>query len=247
MSEARIFRCHLEVPDSIASPLLRRLASEWVDLNHDELCRVQLSRLDLAGCVTPGEVVDRIDLSATEEQNRLLLVLIEARTYLASRMVLQALLPGILNVARSRKLLSRDAQDECLQMLIADLWEAVDRYPTSQRTHVALYLLRKVRRTGRGLVPENHLGLEQIPEKALTTADDTDEAVERLKVIAELERIFDLALYYGVVTQDDLELLRETQLSGKVSREVAAERGLTAAAVRKRCERIRKNLALVTN
>lgn len=236
----KVFRSHHAVPDVPMSPTLLGLAKEWVAINDAAEYHRQIQRLEIDGCFTPGDLVDRIDASTIDRKNQILHRLIVADTYLATRIILQAFLPKILKEAQRRRALSGGDLEDHIQEMVSELWERVADYP--RESTAARWTKFTTQRLLPGpLVAEvEHLQLE---EEHLELA-----ATERDTLAAEtIEALFRAGLDRGVVTEDDVELLNELYLGVDevTSAEVAANRGSTPANVRKRSERIKRRLALL--
>ena len=112
-----VFRSHDTVPDSVTSPTLRGLAQEWVAINATAEYHHQIAQMGIPGCSRPGDVLDLIDRSTSEVANELLYNLVVHDSYLSSRMVLQALLPRVLNIACGRVVYSGTLDDH-IQTLV---------------------------------------------------------------------------------------------------------------------------------
>lgn len=119
-----VFRSHDNVPDVITSPTLRSLAQEWVVINATAEYHRQVAQMAISECTRPGDVLDLIDRSTSEVANELLYDLDVSDSYLSSRMVLQALLPRVLNIACGCVVYSGTLDDH-IQSLISDVWEAI--------------------------------------------------------------------------------------------------------------------------
>lgn len=233
-----VFRSHDEVPEGITCSTLIGLAQEWVAINTAAEYHHQVSRFGFEGCLRPGDIVDLIDRSPREVQNQMLHTLITHDTYLSSRILLQALLPKLLGIARSRASYSASLDDH-LQGIISDLWQAISEYPVHRITHVAMNLIGMARRAFQP-VGEPHRELNEMTVTQAVLHEDTPQDHQQ-----QLQELFDAGLRQGTVTTEELELLTEVYLEGVSSAEAAAKRNLTGPNVRKRCERIRGRLASV--
>lgn len=231
-----VFRSHDAVPEGIRCATIAGLAQEWVSIN--KTSGGQVARLGFINCLRPGDVVDLIDRSPREVQNRMLHTLITHGSYLASRIVLQALLPKLLGIARSRASYSATLDDH-MQGIISDLWQAIADYPVHRTTHVAMNLVCMARRAFEPLT-QPHRELDEETATRAVLRDDTAANFEQ-----QLQELFDAGLQQGVVTTEELTLLREVYLEGISSAEAASRRGITGPNVRKRCERIRGRLATI--
>lgn len=236
----QVFRSHTTVPESITSPTLRGLAEEWVRINESAEYHRQVQALQIAGCLTPGDVVDAIDAGTHEQQNQMLLRLMESDSYLATRIALQALLPRIVRDAQRRwRIIEGLAIDDHIQTLISEVWDRAANYPLHRTKHVAMELLRPFKRSAQDLFEESlPLLLSEDHEAKTPPEAATDPSTV-------LERVLEGGLEYGLVTTQDLELISAIYIKGHASSAVAAAQGLSYAAVRKRCQRIKERLALV--
>lgn len=236
----KVFRSHHAVPDVPMSPTLLGLAKEWVAINGAAEYHSQVRRLNIEGCNTPGDLVDLIDSSPTEQKNQILHALIVADTYVSTRVILQAFLPRLLNQAQRRSWYGGTLEDH-LQEMISELWQRVAEYPR-ESTAARWTTFTTQRLQPSRFVPEDeqHLPLEEDHLELPTAPEDTT-------ATQILEDLFRAGLDRGLVTADDLELLNELYLGIQeiTSAEVASNRGCSAAAVRKRSERIKKRLALL--
>lgn len=226
----QVFRSHDTVADDITCATLQSLAQEWVTINATAEYHRQVSTLGIPGCTRPGDILDLIDASDGNTANRLLYTLVTHDSYLSSRIVLQALLPKLLRTALSRCTYSGTIDDH-IQTLIADLWDAIATYPAHLTEYVALNLTRRR--------PEpNEPHLEDLDTVAShLAAPDTDTAG------SELRHILNSGIRDGLVSADEVALLIEVYIQGFSPAEAAERRGITAPAIRKRCERARTRLA----
>lgn len=231
-----IFRSHDHVPETITSNTLLGLVQEWVAINQTAAHHSQVSGWGLEGCLRPGDVVDLVDRSSQPRQDEILHQLVEEGTYLATRVILQALLPKLFVIARKRSTYSATLEDH-LQIAISDLWQAVADYPIHRNRWVAMNLAGAVCRAFEPEIAEGS-SLE-----ALGELPDPDQ--ESRDADLQLRQLFHDGLHQGVVAPEDLELLSEIYLEGGTSTTAAVQRGTSSAAIRKRCERIRNRLAAV--
>jgi DNA-directed RNA polymerase specialized sigma24 family protein len=229
-----VFRSHDAVPDVITSPTLRGLAQEWVAINATAEYHRQVAQMGIPGCSRPGDVLDLIDRSTSEVANELLYNLVVHDSYLSSRMVLQALQPRVLNIACGRVVYSGTLDDH-IQSLISDVWEAIATYPEHCTRYVALNLTRR-----RGFVKETD-------DRCIPVAEVYDMVVDPISAAEdaglELKLILEAGLSDGAVSADDVDLLLEVYIQGWSASEAAERRDVSAAVIRKRCERTRTRLA----
>lgn len=238
-----IFRSHHDLPADACCATIEALLSEWVSLNDDDHT-ARLSRLHplLLACSTPGDVVDLIDRSSSTDANTILYALVMEGSYLARRIVLQALLPKLLNDTLRIARKTRENLDDCLQDRISDFWNACTTYNAASTQWVALNLTRT--RNGRHTTPEiTEVLYANITDNLLTPA--TTGASNEADNTAWLNRLLTTALDNGAIDVDDIELLEKIYVEGYTSTELAHEWGLTPASVRKRCQRARQHLAAI--
>lgn len=228
-----IFRSHSQVPAAVASPTLRALLEEWVELNqHPRSFRTWHPRF--GPCRTPGDVVDLLDATPVAERDDLFYALVTGGSYLAWRILLQTLLPAITAKARRRPTPFEDALQDC----IYQFWEACGSYPSVSRRYVALNLTRT----------PAHLCASTAPPKVVTVPLDEDfdypcpESTGQAAA-EQLDELFTQGLACGAVTKDDLHLLHLVAIEHRDSAAVGDWFGLTPQAVRKRCQRVRQRLS----
>jgi DNA-directed RNA polymerase specialized sigma24 family protein len=192
------------------------------------------------------------DKASDEAQDRALAALLRlARTEpLASRFVLQALLPGL--KARAGQLLrprrGREHEEPSLergdlwQVLFVGLLERIQTYPLARRPRkIASNLLwdtvhvayDELQRAGAFI---SHLPLDEPLEvaEAPETPEDVD-AVLRRAVLA------------GVVTAAEAELIAQTRIEGAALQEVAQRLGATYNAVKVRRQKAERRLLIFLN
>lgn len=227
-----VFRSHDVVPESITSPTLIGLAEEWVAINATAEYHRQVAQMGFPGCTRPGDVLDMIDSSTDVlECNDVLYRLVTHDSYLSSRMVLQALLPRILKIALGRAARSETLEDH-LQILITEVWESIASYPAHCTRYVAYNLTRRhgfPQETDDRCVP-----VAEIYETADTTAAEAE---------LELNLLLDAGLRAGAVSSEDVDLLLEIYVQGYNATEAAKPRNVSAAAIRKRCQRALSRLS----
>jgi hypothetical protein len=269
-----LFHQHTTVP-ALASLLLRQLCQEWVDLNASPDANAAVSRWGhgqpaLAGMHSPGAVVDLIDDSpqpVTDRILRALLQLLHGGDQLAGRVLLQAMLPCLTNMAR-RCRPPRDVSgpDEQLQRAVTEFWSVIARPRPLPRRGIAgrlqLDTLKRFTRHRRShdaweehttyqdeseyqlelpagqdadpaAPPDLHLVLDN-PGRA--TGYDPDRGLYELVVNARAT---------GVLTAEEAQFLVDVYLVPDGEQNlagVARRRGLSPAAVRQRCSRIRARL-----
>ena len=225
------------------SPVLRRMDEEWAALQGDATAAEAVRRWVLrapvlAGCVQPGEVLQRVAGDPDGVLGALLAAGAEGDG-LAARVVLQAMLPKVVRLA------SVDRTAEVDDYLTA-MWCEIAAYPLARRpasvaANLALDTLKAVRR-------ERHPAVDVLtpPDLVLLAADRRPAHVvgssrpsEAPSVTAVLQR----AREHRLLDAATGALLRSVYAEG-VPGEVAAHRhGLSPGAVRTRCSRAVKVLA----
>lgn len=267
------FRSHRGLPSTPLRGVLGQLIQEWTQLSTASPATAVLLRSWarreplLAGCLTLGDVVDRIDQADAGGASALLLALIRlahSGQQLAARVVLQALLPGLTKVASSLRLeTDREAR---YQDVVATMWDVLAAYPVERRPNaVASNLLRDTQHRltfahGRGRLPDvqvceptmlndlvDRTGVD-VPRQTGWMNQDTAVAAEA----SDLRDILAWGVNQQAITAADAALLTRVYLHGEpvagsreqlASTQAAAELGATPAAVRKRCSRAAQALA----
>jgi len=171
------------------------------------------------------------DAASPEQANRILRALIErAETDdLAARTVLQALIPGLVNMS---KRLGRGQLDEDLQaQVVTEAIERIRRYPLARRpraiaANVIQDVLGRICRARR----EDPRGDEARPVEP-----PADPSVEVCELVEE-------ALAAGRLRRCDAELLLSVAIGNDTLRRRAAREGLTYAAMHERWRRARNRL-----
>lgn len=209
--------------------MVKQLDSEWGRLARSPEARrslIRWARLHpaLVGLTDLADVLDaRRDPARADEILRALAE--EAgRDLLATRTLLQALLPGLLRLAATTGNDDPAAADE----LIALAWERIRTYPVAREGSVAANVLLDVRKAYR-----RHRRIEAPGEWAELVADPPtddrspeDEAVNR-SVMEALRSAED----EGVITRTAVATIIRTRLHGERLADVAEERGLTEGAL----------------
>jgi len=255
------FRHHDHVPPEITSPYYARLILEWVDLNASSRAASAvrnwaLREPALAGCERPGDVVDRIDAAPSGGKDAILLALIrltQGRDQLAGRVVLQAMLPKVGRLTnRTRHTDSDDAWiEDRRHIAVAQMWQVIAAYPTERRprkvaANLALDTLHRITEGTRGARADIPLTPEAVSDLVGAVFDEIVLPGE-LPETPDLDAVLRWALERRVLTRDDAALIAFVYLGrgapGSRSQEAARRLGLTPAAVRQRCSRIRGRLA----
>ena len=153
---------------------------------------------------------------------------------LAARVLLQALIPGLVRLATTAGYDDPFAIDE----LVSLAWERIRTYPTTRHGSVAANVLldtRKRYRKHRDLdAPRSQPRVAELE----VTAPSAETVVMNGAVIAELAD----ARVRGLVTDDALDLIVRTRLQGESLEAVAAERGCPVACLAQRRWRAEKSL-----
>lgn len=259
------FRCHDQQPPRVTSPLFRQLINDWIHLNQLRSTQLALHRWAcaepaLAGYPRPADLVDAVDHADPATQDQILAALIRLTQdghQLAGRILLQLLLPKLGKMALRTNPTSSDSAwgEDRRHIIVAEFWDIVAGYPIHRRTrkvaaNLALETLHRITN------PRGHrVDLPVDPDtlgRTLTNqelASDTDLPLPGgLTCDASLVDVVDWAVQQHVITTNDAQLLLRVYLphpnhpAGSPSDRVAAELGLTPAALRKRCSRARRQL-----
>ncbi len=281
------FRRHTTAPDDLASPLLRHLCREWVDLQGAPAAAAAVTswrRTEpaLKGCDSPGDVVDVLDRAPRDLVDQILRCLLHQLhqgDQVAGRVLLQAMLGCLTNLARrcSRPREVEDA-DEQLQRTIAEFWSVIAQPRPLPDTGLAgrLQLDTLKRLTAHRRSPDaweehtsyypqendwldaeyrlnSHADLGNLADTA-----DTAPTTHTLRLVVDdperstgydpdagLYEVVVSARANGVLTADEAQFLADVYLVPEAGDNLAAAArrlGLSPAAVRQRCCRIRGRL-----
>lgn len=227
-----------------ASPHAQRALQRW-------RCRPGLDHPDLgallvaagAGALTPEDHADRV-LGE--------LVALAAHDGVAGRVVLQRVLPGLLNVARRRVENDVKLIEPALEDVAATAWTVIVTYPLERRpARYASNIVRdaeyqcfvRPRRLRR--VDEQLIGLHGVDERTgLARLDGRSETAH-----GNASELVDALLERGQrrgLADDDVTLLRLLYVDGCGIESVAAERSISGRAVRYRREAAVARLARLT-
>lgn len=254
------FRQH-HTPAPVSSPLLRQLCAEWVTLNGStETAAAVIRWADqhdaFTGLSTPGAIVDHIDRSPRAVKDglvRALLELLHAGDQLAGRVLLQAMLPCLTDLAGRTRSPRREAgYEENLQRALVEFWAVISRPRRLDRPGVAARLwldtLNQVTEhtRSRDAWERTHLDREVSSTENTAGSEQDSPAVDLVGVAGELdpdaglEQLLVWACRSGVLTVDEGRFLAQVYLSGDADQKETAERlGLSHAVVRKRVSRLR--------
>lgn len=264
-----VFRHH-EAPAPMASPLLRQLCQEWVEVHASSEALAAMSAWAethpaMAGLKTPGELVDRIDAASRPDKDAILhalLELLQDGEKLAGRVLLQAMLPAVCDLTRRCPSPRGEnaGYEENLHRVLAEFWTVVSQPRRLARPGVAgrlvLDTLNRVTRHRRSSDAwEGHTrylqdGYDTVataatePALQLVTDDScTTSVLEDLDPAGGLLELLIWARRTGVLTGSDAGFLSQVFLSGDADQKVTAERlGLPHAGVRQRVTRLRTRL-----
>lgn len=168
----------------------------------------------------------------------------------AGRIVVQALLPKLVLIARSQ-LRADLSMDEALAGTIAGLWELIAEYPLDRRPHAvaANLVMDALKRLRQQLRPDAALGCalrldatalaqtSAILFEATTRTPDHSAGQDRDELVDVLTRAVEL----GAIRRSDARLLTRVYRHGQAA-ECATEMGISPGAVRKRCSTLKANL-----
>lgn len=255
------FRHHDQTPPYVASPLYRQLLREWVDLNTLTASAVtvhQWARLEptLTGYTRPADIVDAIDAADPARTDEMLLALLRLHQrghQLAGRVLLQTMLPKLIQIARRASPTSSDDAwtEDRHHIAIAEFWDVMTGYPVDRRpTRVASNLaLDTLHRLVGGRRHQHAIPIAPNQMRVLNGgrahAATSDAVVGTISVDADLIQVLTWAVAHAVVTADEATLLAEAYLtdgprSGFAA--TAARLGLSQAAVRQRCSRASRRI-----
>ena len=237
-----------------------QLVDEW-----SRLCRLpslgrQLRRWStsepvLAGLVSLQQLITRIDEGTRDEDDALLAALIrlaQAGQTMAGRVVLQAMLPKLIRFSHTTRPTRESAQaEDHRHVIVATFWTVLARYPIQRRpSRVAAGLALD---TLHALTAETRSGIVELPMPAGAMEQVTEQAEEpagaahpgELGCDADLLEVIAWGLDAGVLSGEDVAVLCRVYLpaDGRPSSvALAAELGLSPAALRQRCSRARRRL-----
>ena len=216
-------------------PIFAALDQEWRQFSGSYQARAALKRWRtvepaLAGLDTVEDV-----LALRRDRHRAddvlgALVSRSARDQAAARVVLQAIMPGLVRLAVA---FGRADPDTTAGDLVAIAWERICSYPSHRIHSVAANLLFDIRKQ---LVAERE-PIEDLPRRNLISASAEDEVIARLFVseLADAEAA-------GVIAEGAAELIMKTRVEGHPVVELAARRGVTAHGLVQRRRRAESRL-----
>lgn len=236
-------------------PSLTRTLQRWTD-----------AEPALSGSSSLGGLIDHIDDAGEDEKDRLLLALIRLTQdghQLAGRVVLQAMLPKIARIVRGLRSSPNDQTIEDRRHLgVATMWEVIHAYPAGRRqsrvaANLALDTLHRLTDNLRKpeadvpMDPEEISGHLARGRRAGAVHSDaerqsgTGSSCEGISSDAELLEVISWAVEIGAIVPDEGSLLVRVYLpepGREGSATVAADLGLSPAALRQRCSRARRRL-----
>ena len=188
--------------------------------------------------------------AASEEKDRVLLALLRrARTEeLASRLLLQAMLPGLKTLAAA--MLKRNPEhgdpalerEELWQVLFVEMLERIKTYPLERRpASVAANLILDVKHT---VLAETRRARAAAGELPLDEPLELDEQALRPWPGVDVEGPLRRAVAAKAITAADAELLLLVDVDGVTLREAAGRVGLSYNLARIRVQRARKRLLM---
>ena len=242
------------------SHVLNQLDAEWQRLAcgpraRRALMRWAVAHSELAGIGNFDELLARRrDPDAATELLAALAALAPGDP-LAVRVLLQALVPGLIRLSCTVGFDDPDALDNMVTLA----WERIATYPTTRHGRVAANVLLDVRKRYRQLRELDHPRRRHQGDWQLNTTDgESDEAIaERLAPAASAEdQVLERAILdelrtiagQGVISPAALSVVVQTRIIGKTVSEIAADSGIsrnTLMARRFRAERrLRGNVRL---
>lgn len=266
------FRQHTEQP-ALSSPLLGQLCREWTELHRSpEIGHLvaswgrtssTLARLDSAGAVV--DFIDHAAPPVKDQALRDLLRLLHEGDRVAGRVVLQAMLPCLTNLARRcRPPRGSGDTDEQLQRTISEFWTVIceNRSLPARGVSARLQLDTLKRVTSHRRSPdawEEHTTYHgEAEHRELVDEAAVDPAVRPSLslVIDHPERaggydsdagLYELVIHAraaGVLSTEEAQFLVDVYLTvaGQSLHDAAHRVGVSPSAVRQRCSRIRRRL-----
>jgi hypothetical protein len=157
---------------------------------------------------------------------------------LAARLVLQALLPGLKQIA-GRAVFEAAEREEFWELLLDHVWERIRLYPLERRPQriAANLVLDSLRRTLRELKRERR-------RRAPLTATPIAELPAAAVVATDPELVLAAAVRAGAISKVEARLIFFTRLEGRSLAEAAAEESLPYNVARVRLQRAERRLLL---
>ena len=205
--------------------VIERLEAEWPTLAagplHGRLRCWALEERALAGFATPQQLLRHLrGLRGRGDAEDEILVALVRRARVdpqAARVVLQALLPGLKNLA-GRLLLEPDEREEIWSALLAHCWERIRRYPLERRPSriAANVLLDTLQKTTRELKRQrrerDELAGDLSPQRTASASGGSD-----------VERLLRRAVEATAINEQEAELILRTRLDRTDLRLIAEE------------------------
>lgn len=255
----RPFRQH-DAVRSLPDGIYGQLVADWLHIHALTASATAIRRWArrhpaLAGLARPGDVVDAIDAADPDAKDVLLLALIsefQRGQQLAGRIVLQAMLPKLLRIARSTAS-SVSWEEDRRHITIAAMWEVLAAYPIARRSsrvaaNVALDTLHQVTRRPGQIEPMPVDPVELARGFTVSKALDhwSSPITDELSADGDLQQMLNWALTHQIITRADAHLLAISYPAAgrRAQFDVAARQlGISQEAVRQRCHRVRTRLA----
>jgi hypothetical protein len=197
-----------------AIDVIERLEAEWPALAAGPLqsrlaCWAQ-EEAALAGLATPQQLLRHLRglRGRRDAEDAILAALVrQARgDPLAARMVLQALLPGLKNLA-GRLLLEPDERDEIWSALLAHCWERIRCYPIERRPSriAANVLLDTLQKTARELKRQRR-------NRGELAGDLSPHRLAAIPAASDVEQVLRHAVAATAITEEEAALILRTRI-----------------------------------
>lgn len=229
------------------SAVLKHLDAEWRRLAcspdaRRALIRWRAKQPALAGLSDFDELLDRRRDPAVAPPLLAALAALAPSDHLAVRVLLQALVPGLVRLSHT---VGR-GHDDAVGDMISLAWERIATYPATRHGDVAANVLRDVRKRYQQLCQLDHPRKRYqgdskfdsdtaVAERRQPAASAEDVAMERA-VLDQLRA----AVRKGIITRPALRVMVQTRILGESVSELAARSGMsrnTVASLRFRAER----------
>ncbi|HWL41516.1 MAG TPA: hypothetical protein VNQ73_01135 [Ilumatobacter sp.] len=204
-------------------PVTALLDTEWDALACSPLARRTLIRWSrsypaLAGLADFAALLERRRDPAVANDVLAALAELAPSDEMASRVLLQALLPGLVRLAATAGYDDPSALDEMVSLA----WERIRTYPTTRRGSVAanvLWDVRKWYRRHRLIEAPRSVPLDKLDERAAPGVESAEATVLAGVAVAELGQ----ACRDGVISDAALALIVRTRLGGEALADIAAD------------------------
>lgn len=270
------FRQHDAVTVPWASPLLRQLCEEWVVLNHSPIANAAARAWALLDAPTVGAVVDGIDRAETGVKDASIHALLELHRdgdRVAGRVLLQAMLPGLVDLARrGRAPRSETSFDDQVQRAVTEFWgvislernlavhgvagrlllDTLNRFSSHRRSSDAweehTWYYPDWDTDGEGSWESERvagtIGRSIVSQEAAEAEQVISTLTGELDPSGDLIQLLAWARVEGAIDDDEVNLLVEVYLCGdRDLKQTALRLGLPHATLRKRVSRTRQALA----